>query len=218
MPKMPNLTAKEADHIKVFDDVLDVWTRINASPPAGFTAPLGLSNTYLIASYTAHVSLMKSAVSAVAAADMSSTVARKLRDAAIAPIKAKMVMYRQAVAGLFPANHPLILSLPAVSPPRGSTPAAVSLSGSWVDADTIGRLTWAASTNPNLDHYSIRYHPGPTYKATEEQSVTTVAAGIETLDTAYGLVASGSVAWFKVYVVTTTGNEKGSNAVKVIRT
>jgi len=25
------------------------------------------------------------------------------------------------------------------------------------------------------------------------------------------------VAWFKVYVATTTGNEKGSNAVKVVR-
>lgn len=35
--------------------------------------------------------------------------------------------------------------------------------------------------------------------------------------TDFGLPAQGSVAWFKVYVVTTTSNEKGSNAVKVVR-
>ncbi len=40
---------------------------------------------------------------------------------------------------------------------------------------------------------------------------------MSTSKTAFGLVASGAVAWFKVYVVTTTGNEKGSAAVKVIR-
>lgn len=217
LPKQPGTNAKEQDFLRALDDMKSLWTNINASPPAGFTGPLALSNTYLIASFTAHVALLRTAYTATSQADTAATFARKNRDAAIAVVKEKMVMYRQAVAGSFTAGHPLIVSLPAVSPPAGSTPPAVSLSGSWNVGDSLANLVWSASSSPSLDHYSIRYHPGPTYKASEEQSVTTVAAGTELLDTAYGLPASGSVAWFKVYVVTSTGNEKGSNAVKITR-
>lgn len=76
---------------------------------------------------------------------------------------------------------------------------------------------WNASANPNLAHQGIRYHPGPRYKAAEEQSVALIPAGTTTTFSDYELPASGSVPSFKVYVVTSTGNEKGSNAVKVVR-
>lgn len=36
--------------------------------------------------------------------------------------------------------------------------------------------------------------------------------------TTQGLVAIGDVSLFKVYVKTTTGNERGSNTVKITRT
>lgn len=83
--------------------------------------------------------------------------------------------------------------------------------------ESKAHLVWSASANPALDFYSIRYHTGPKYKAAEEQVVGSATVGTLEFLTDFGLPAQGSVAWFKVYVVTTTGNEKGSNAVKVIR-
>ena len=82
---------------------------------------------------------------------------------------------------------------------------------------TGAHLVWTASTNPALSHYAVRYHPGPKYKASEEQAVAIVPAGTLFLDTDFGLAASGSSGWYKAYVVLNTGNERGSNAVKVIR-
>ena len=81
----------------------------------------------------------------------------------------------------------------------------------------MAKLVWSVSADPDLDYYSIRYHPGPRYKASEEQTIAAVPAGTEEYLTIEGLAAEGSVAWFKVYVVLTTGNEKGSLAVKIIR-
>ena len=55
------------------------------------------------------------------------------------------------------------------------------------------------------------------YRAAEELAVAALPKTATTFETATGLAAPGSAATFKVYVLTTTGNEKGSNAVKVTR-
>ena len=73
---------------------------------------------------------------------------------------------------------------------------------------------WSASTNPNLAHYSVRTAPAP-YRAADESVVADVGPGFTTFSTDSGLLAPGSVAQFKVYVVLTTGNENGSNTVSV---
>jgi len=217
LPKLPATNAKEQDFLRAMDDMRDLWTRINAAPPAGFTGPLLLTGAYAVATFTTDVTALRTQFAAVTTTEEAATFARKTRDAAIFPVKARLVQYRQAVVGAFLSGHALIASLPAVSPSPGSTPDPVSLSASWNVGTSLGNLVWGASLDPDLDHYSVRYHPGPRYKASEEQSVSVVASGLTSFATAYGLPASGSTAWFKVYVVTSTGNEKGSNAVKVIR-
>src|SRR5262249_46891531 len=69
----------------------------------------------------------------------------------------------------------------------------------------------------NLDHYSARTAPGPTYHADDGSVVVEVPAGTTSYSTIEGLVAPGATAQFRVFVVLTTANENGSNAVSVTR-
>ena len=82
----------------------------------------------------------------------------------------------------------------------------------------MAKVLWSESTDANLLHYEIRFCAGPNYSAENESVIGTVlpADPREFLSDA-GLTNPGSTASFKVYVVTTTGNEKGSNTVVVTR-
>ena len=60
--------------------------------------------------------------------------------------------------------------------------------------------------------------PGPDYSSDDEIVVSSVPASApRILNTAAGLSAPGVTAGFKVYVITTTGNKRGSNPVYVDR-
>ena len=100
------------------------------------------------------------------------------------PLRERMNQYRALVRALLPPDNPLLQSLPALTPPSGSTPGAVDLSGAWDAAQGRAAFAWTPSASPDLDHYSLRAVPG-------------------------------ADAGCKLYVVTRTGNEKGSNAVRV---
>lgn len=219
LPILPPFGAAPGTWTKTLDDIAGLWATINAVPPDGFTGPLLLAGGYTAAQFTADFTALKAAFTAVTNAERGARLAREERDLTAAGIRARLRDYRAAVAGQFEANSPLINTLPALSAPAGSTPDPVALSGAWNAAQTAAVLTWTASDNENLSGYSVRYHPGPTYKAAEEQAISggTVGPTVTTLQTPVGLAAPGSVAHFKVYVLTSTGNEKGSNSVKVTR-
>ena len=87
------------------------------------------------------------------------------------------------------------------------------------DADLQqARITWTASTDPNLDHYEVRFCPGPNYSTEDESIVASIdPSAPRQLLTDAGLTTPGATATFKVYVITNTGNESGSNAVTVTR-
>ncbi len=74
------------------------------------------------------------------------------------------------------------------------------------------------STDPDLLNDQLRGSIGGTkYNTDSETVIATNPPGVLTFDTDTGLVASGSVLYVKVYVMTATGNEKGSKAVKIVR-
>jgi hypothetical protein len=73
------------------------------------------------------------------------------------------------------------------------------------------------STHPDLDHFSVRSSPGPTYKTADEFVVALVPKTETTFTTDSGLGAPGARALYRVYVVLTTANERGSNTVSVTR-
>lgn len=219
IPRTPRFEDSPGIWRNRMDDMSSLWTTINAnSPPVqGFTPPLALSGPYLVAAFNTDAAALSTAFTALETADQNAQLSREQRDQTFGPIYEWLKQYRLVVVATFTAGHPLIDSLPKLTPAPGSTPDPVNLSASWDPAPLMARLIWSASAAPDLDFYSIRYHPGPRYKASEEQTVGSVPAGTLEFLTAYGLPASGSVAWFKVYVVTLTSNEKGSNAVKVVR-
>ena len=65
-----------------------------------------------------------------------------------------------------------------------------------------------------------RFCVGATYSTEHESTVPNgriPAGGNRKIHTAAGLPNAGSIATYRVYVSTTTGNEKGSNTVTITR-
>ncbi len=217
LPKMPRFSVNQGVFLKAVDDMANGWSRINTDVIPGFTAPLLLAGGYALATFTTDVTALRTAFVTSTNAEDNSQQQRSVRSALLAPARARMVQYRQAVKGVLPANSPLLATIPAISPPPGSTPAAVNASGVWNGTSLEADLTWTPSTNTNLDHYSVRTSPGPTYHAASESVVAEVPSTDTVFSTNAGLVAPGATALFKVYVVLTTANEKGSNTVSVTR-
>ncbi len=214
-PVVPNPSSIGGKFITAFDDMASVWAQINATPPPGFTPPLALQGGYLIAAFNTELAAFRAAHTAYTNAFKNAGIAREARDIQFKKIYGKLKGYKGRCISLLASNSPLLATIPALSDPGGPTPDPVILTGVWVSS--TGRLTWTASDHPDLDHYRISAHTGPKYKASEEQFVANVAAGTQLFDTLFGLGASGASMLFKVYVVLSTGNERGSNSVKITR-
>jgi hypothetical protein len=215
VPRLPKFNSSPGDFMQALDDMASLWTTINATPPAGFTPPLKLQGNYLVAAFNTDVAAMRAGFQAWNAALQSVAIARGQRDMLLPPIPPRLAQYRQAVLASFPPGHALIQSLPLIRPAPGSTPHAVQLSGLWSAGIGKAHLEWTVSDNADLDHYSVRSCDPPRYRSADEATVGDVPAGTQEFDTDLGLLAPGSAKIFKVYVVTTEDNEKGSNAVKV---
>ena len=216
-PKLPPFNSSPGEFMKALDDMANLWTTINAFPPPGFTPPLKLQGNYLVAAFNTDVTAMRTAFGLVDTADQNATIAREQRNQLLAPIRARLVQYRVAVMALYAPTHALFQSLPLVTPPAGSTPDPVSLSGAWNNTILKAQLVWTVSQEPDLKHYSVRACDPPRYRSDLEQAVAIVPEGTTNLDTDFGLLVSGAVKFFKVYVVTDDDNEKGSNSVKITR-
>ena len=90
--------------------------------------------------------------------------------------------------------------------------------GSWIVASLMAKLLWTASSDANLSHFEIRFCAGPNYSTDNESVIGAVLpnAPLESL-TNVGLANPGNIAGYKIYAITTTGNERGSNTVTVTR-
>ncbi len=218
--QVPRLIADRANSgkwINAMDDHEHLWTTIEASPPAGFVPPISLNGPYLIAAFSADVLALKGVYTSLTQAEQDEDRERDERDELYLAVRARLVQYRRAVPGLFPKDHPLVTSLPKLTPPKGHTPDAVVLSGSWNMVTSLADLSWTASVDPDLLHYQVRRSGATPYSTATELVVDTLPPGTLTLSTAEGLPTNGATMGYKVYVVLTTGNEKGSNAVSVTR-
>lgn len=217
LPRTPPFNSAESTFTRSFADMADLWNAINTDAITGFTPPLLLAEGYARATFLTDLTALRTAYAASITAENASRKARSDRDGLLAPAKERMKQYRLAIKFKLPAGHALLATVPILSPPPGSTPQAVSVAGVWNSTTNKADLTWAASTHPNLASYSVRTAPGPTYKTAEETVVAPVANPQTTYSTDAGLTVPGAVALFKVYVVTDTGNEKGSATVKITR-
>lgn len=221
LPKIPNINAAPGLWMKAMADMNNVWTQINAifPIPMGSPVPLILNGGYALATFLLDQNSLNAAFTAIESTEEAVAAAIRQRDALWNPIYDRLKQYRLSVQGRFPSGAPLLDSLPALTPPPGSTPDPVNISAVWNAGISKAVVTYTASLSPTLASYQLRASYGGTkYNTAAESVVDTHAAGdLTPFETASGLVASGSKVFFKVYVITTTGHEKGSNAVSVTR-
>ena len=218
LPDTPNEGSSEQKILKALDDVESLWLRINADATVpNFTPPLLLRGSYSIAAFQADVTALRAVYRQLIDAESAARLGRNQRDILLPPLRGRYVEYRQAIVIEYGADHPFAKSLPEVTPPPGSTPAGVTLTGAWVPANEQAEFSWPASTNPNLDHYVVRMSVGSSYDAATATVVGNIPSGTTTFATTASLDTPGDVASFKVFVVLTTGNEAGSNTVTITR-
>ena len=218
LPDVPNASSAPGIILEALDDMASLWSKINAATIPGFTGPLTLLATYPIATLNTELAALKIAYAASQGANQDLDLERKLRTAAQEKAYAAVRDYRKAVLGLFAETDPMVLTLPKLSPEPGATPDPVTANISWDAPQQKAKLMWPASTDPNLSHYEVRFCAGPTYSTEDESTLgTIIPAEPREFLTDAGLVTSGDIASFKVYVVLTTGNEKGSNTVTITR-
>lgn len=215
VPRLPDFNESMGKWIIAMDDFAHIWTTINATPPAGFTPPLLLTGAYTAANFATDVAALKTTFTGISTAEVDVDRERDERDQIYLTIRDQLVRYRDAVQGAFAEGHALIESLPRLVPLPGHTPDAVVLSGVWNAGTSKADLSWTASDDPDLASYSVRRSGATPYDAATEVVVDTVLPGGLALSTNSGLTVSGTTMGYKVYVVLSTGNERGSNAVSV---
>lgn len=223
LPTTPKRDAVEGRFVGALQDMLNVWTQVNADTTiAGFTPPLVLPGGVTLAAFTTELAGLRTKFDAVNTAENNLKTARRNRDNALAALRRRMVQYRIAVPAKLGLTAPLTLSMPAYSP-TDTGPAAdqVSAAGTWNATTHEAVLTWDQSTLPAnvFGQYQVRTAPGPTYRVKDEETISDGldAVYMTTFSTNAGLTVAGATALFRVYVVTSSGREKGSATVSVTR-
>lgn len=199
------------------DDLADVWDRYDTAH-AG--APLTLMGGYTFTNYGAALDELKLAYPAWASAKHALALARAKRTETENKIRAILVQYRQRIPSEFPEGSAILETLPRLTPPAGSTPDAVVLSGTWNPATTQADLAWSPVTDESVTTLELRATAGPEYDAEDESIVASFPAGTTppAWSGLWGLAAPGTATTFKLYSLTAEGNEHGSNAVTITRT
>ena len=220
LPELPTPTDGQGHFVPPLDDISTLWVKINAAPGIpGFTPPLLLLGGYPVSDFTTALTALKTQFETVSKEEVLVTLKLAERNALQDEVYPLLKSYRQVLPTYFAAGSPLVASLPKLTPDPGSTPSPVLANGAWDVPTSQARLTWDASTVADLAEYEVRWSPGATYDASVEVVLGNVAPSApREFFTAQGLGVSGAVSVFKVYVKTTTGNERGSNVVKITRT
>jgi len=218
LPQVVQPTSAQGPFLQPLDDMLSLWTKINAATIPGFTGPLTLLGGYTLAAFTTELASLKTQYATWGAAEQETDIERQRRNDVQDLAYALLRDYRTAVEGTFAPTDALVESLPRLSPEPGSTPDGVTANITWDAALLKAKITFTASSDPNLSHFEIRFCAGPNY-STENESVigNLTPAELREFLTDSGLTTAGSTASFKVYVILTTGNEKGSNTVVITR-
>jgi len=219
LPLLPPPQGGQGTFVPPMDDVATLWVKVNAAANIpGFTPPLQLLGGYALSDFNTALAGLKAQFEATSREEYYVTLKIAERNALQEVIYPLLKSYRQVAPTYFAASDPLVVALPRLSPEPGSTPDGVLANGVWNAPTTQGKLTWDASTAPDLAEYEVRWSPGTTYDADNEVVLGNVApVDAREFFTTQGLLASGDVSVFKVYVKTSTGNERGSNTVKITR-
>ncbi|MDX2110947.1 MAG: hypothetical protein SFY80_11965 [Verrucomicrobiota bacterium] len=218
LPKVPRPSCGHQELLKACNATLELWQYLLDNPNADLPTPLLVDGTTLVqftADRDAYIAVYESIITSRNAWKR----AKQDRDRLVNnEIKPRLVQYRAKIIALFPKDSQVRVNLPTMSVPRGGAADKVYLDGVWDAVEQVAKLEWTASARTDLLHYEVRACNGTTYQTDNEYQIATVAKDQLTWNTSEGLVATGSTMVFRVYVVTKTLRERGSNNAKVIRT
>lgn len=218
LPEVPGIDNALGIITDALNKALSLWVNINENEVLGTGVALVLRDGTAVEDFEPLVNGLTPLFRAVSTAELGLKMTRERRNDLQDVIYPILKQYRVVVAGSFAADSAIMESLPMLTPAQGHTPAAVNADIVWDAAAVKAKITWAASDDAELDHYEVRYSPGTTYHDDEEDVLAsfTPEEAREYL-TDHALLTSGATALFKVYVILTTGNEKGGSALEITR-
>ncbi|MDX2111853.1 MAG: hypothetical protein SFY80_16610 [Verrucomicrobiota bacterium] len=194
------------------------WQKIDTVVATAIPHPFLLSNGVSLEQFTTKVTALQvSGVAVIMAQGAVRNSAASRRQFIKETIRPRLTEYRQLVKALYPRNHIFVVTLPRLNPPPGSTPDAVTLRGGWDVTGQMAALIWTACKHPDLEAYEIRVCLDTVYHADEDEVVGRVSKDTLHYTTTYGLADHEDRAVFRVYAITKTGRERGSNNLMVIR-
>jgi hypothetical protein len=222
LPKVPPVSVGESRICLALYEMNTLWKTLNEAALAGevpgLKGGLTLLGDYTQADFEKGIASLRTSYERTIEHEQHLKLARLRRDLIQENVYATLRGYRATVQAQFPPEDPLVLCLPRLSPTPGSTPDPVNAQGVWDATTDQAVLTWEASDHQNLAHYEVRYSPGESYDRDAETVQATIAPDApREFPTRKGLVKAGDIALFKVYVVLTTGNECGSEVIRMKR-
>ena len=94
----------------------------------------------------------------------------------------------------------------------------MNATGDWNSGTNKADYSWSVSLEPTLARYEVRMSPGPAYEAESSSVIGTIpAGGLPQFSSDAGFLVPGQTASVKIFVVLSTGNERGSNTVSLTR-
>jgi hypothetical protein len=218
LPVAPKIGAAESKFLDPLQDILNLWGTINGDAAiTGVPLPITLSGGYVVATFTTDLNNLRGAFVAAKNASEQATLVRRQRDVLLKPAEQRIKQYRDVIQARYLPTDPFVQSLPALSPAPGSTPDPVQVSGGWNSTAQEVQLQWQPSPNPKLAAYEVRGCIGSVYKAENAFVIANIKEGTTAWSGIEGVEFPSAKCVYRVYVLLTTGNERGSNDVAVIR-
>ncbi len=212
LPKAYSRTDGPGKVLPVLDELQSLWDSYEDD-----VASLILMAGYTLNDYEIQLTALKTAYTAYTQAQIALGLARGSRNETQEKIRPILVQYRQRIPSEFPAGSAILATLPAYSPPdTGHTPDPVTLSGSYNPTTQQTDLTWTPVTDPDVVELELRYSVGPEYDAEDESIAATFTPADEPhWSGKVGPLQPGTAVTHKLYAITATGRERGSNPVTI---
>lgn len=228
LPAAPGAQEGNATLVAMADDMISV-DRYTNGLPAGplFTPPLiasylpvGTSTPQPLTLSEAGTRLagLKTSMQDILNAENGLQAMRPYRDGLWEnEIRPLLVAYQKKVEGEFPPGHPLAQSLPSIYPAPGHTPDAVNATGAWNPGIDQADYSWSVSLETTLARYEVRMSPARSMMPMPPPPSPPSPPAASQFYSDAGLLTSGQTCSVKIFVVLTTGNERGSNTVTLTR-
>lgn len=212
LPRSPTPSSREGKILRPLNDMQSLWQKINAATISGFTGPLMLLSAYDAATFETELDALQTAYHNYQDSAQQLVLERKRRDELQDTAHDAMRDYRLGVAALFPPEHPLVESLPHLSPPSGGggpAPAAPTIIN-WFAAGA-GMITIDWTDVDGADLYIVaRQIVGVDTEFVDETDTFTES------EATFGIFPTESTVHIKVRAVDDTIEGPDSNVVSVV--